>query len=78
MSKIKEFQAKITNLGDSIGIIVPAWIKHAFDVNKGDIVTVKLDKKQFAEYEPGKHINPSFYAKEPMEKSSKVSKPHFP
>jgi len=41
---MKEFKTKIWRTGDSMALIVPAWIRKAFDVEVGDEVIVKLEK----------------------------------
>lgn len=41
---MKEFKTKIWKTGDSMALIVPAWIRKAFDVQVGDEVVVKLEK----------------------------------
>ena len=42
--KVKQFKAKLTNVGGCTGLIVPSWISKAFDVSKGDEVVVRLEK----------------------------------
>ena len=42
--EIKPYKAKVKIAGGSLAVIVPAWVKGAFDVNKGDEVVVKLEK----------------------------------
>lgn len=44
MEKIKPLETKITRIGGSMGIIIPAYYEHAFDVKKGDKVKVKIEK----------------------------------
>ena len=51
--EVKAFEAKVRNLGNSSGIIVPKWITKAFDIELGDEVEVHIVKKNETLQEEG-------------------------
>ena len=60
--QIKKFEAKITKVGNSLMLVVPAWVNKAFDVQKGEIIEVQLEKVKKESENTGLHNAPIVYS----------------